>query len=102
MSDIRLVMAGSAIIFAGFVIGGITVSQYSQYMIQATQFGDCYDYSTGSTIPVKCDTKFQEEYLYLGLSLGIIGIGAFVIIKGIKGRWDQDVKPSEMLGPKYD
>jgi len=101
VSDIRLVMAGSAIIFAGFVIGGITASEYSQYMVQASQFGDCYDYSTGSTSPVKCDTKFQEEYLYLALSVGIIAIGAFVIIKGIRGRWDQDVKSDEMLGPKH-
>jgi len=35
------------------------------------------------------------------LSVGIIAIGAFVIIKGIRGRWDQDVKSDEMLGPKH-
>ena len=32
----------------------------------------------------------------------IIGIGIFSLVKGVKGTWDQDVKPEEMLGPGGD
>ena len=32
----------------------------------------------------------------------IIGSGIGALIKGVKGTWDQDVKPEEMLGPGGD
>ncbi len=101
MSDIRLIMLGSAVIFAGFVLGGITISQYSQFTVQAGLFDDCYDYSSGTAVKVKCDQKVQEEALLLVLSLGLIGGGAVILVKGIRGKWDQNVKSDEMLGPKH-
>jgi len=100
MSDIRLIMIGAAIIFAGFMVGGIANSTYSQFAVQQQNFGECYDYSSGVEIHVKCSEKSQVHLLYLGLSLGLLGIGGVVIFKGIRGKWDHDVKDSEMLGPK--
>ncbi|MGI0087463.1 MAG: hypothetical protein ACREBI_05835 [Nitrosotalea sp.] len=102
MSDIRLILIGSLIIFAGFYIAGMAGSQYNQISIQENQFDDCYDYSSGTAVHVNCAQKEQDALLYLGLALGIIGGGAYVIFKGIKGRWDQNVKSDEMLGPKHD
>ena len=96
----RLIMAGSAIIFAGFVVGGISGSNYAQFAIQASQFDECFDYSSGSAIKVKCADKTQDQYLYLGLSLALLGIGGIVLVKGIRGKWDQNVKSDEMVGPK--
>jgi hypothetical protein len=29
----------------------------------------------------------------------LIGGGIISLIKGVKGRWDQDVKPDDMVGP---
>ena len=29
----------------------------------------------------------------------IISGGVIALLKGVKGRWDQNVKPEEMLGP---
>ena len=29
----------------------------------------------------------------------MIGAGNFALVKGVRGRWDQDVKPEDMLGP---
>ena len=100
MSDIRLIMLGSAIIFAGFVLGGTTGSQYLQYAIQAGQFDDCFDYSSGIAVKVKCDQKEQDKVMLLALSLGLIGGGVIILVKGIRGKWDQNVKSDEMLGPK--
>ena len=101
MSDIRLIMLGSAIIFAGFVVVGVVSSQYTQFTMQANEFGDCYDYSSGTALKVKCDQKEQDKFLYLLLSLALVAIGAIVIVKGIRGKWDQNVKSGEMLGPKH-
>ena len=43
----------------------------------------------------------DKTLLFLGVML-IIGIGIFSLVKGVRGTWDQDVKPEEMLGPGGD
>jgi hypothetical protein len=101
VSDIRLIMLGSTVIFAGFMVGGITGSQYTQFALQVGQFGDCFDYSSGTAVKVKCDQKAQDEAMFFALSLGLIAVGAIIIVKGIRGKWDQNVKSDEMLGPKH-
>ncbi len=93
-------MLGSVIVFAGFVVGGTKGSYYSQFMIQDSQFDECYDYTTGNAVKVRCSDVMQDSYLYLALSIGLVGLGGVVIFKGIKGRWDQNIKSDEMLGPK--
>ena len=101
MSDIRLIMLGSAVVFAGFMVGGISGSQYSQFALQAGQFDDCFDYSSGTAVKVKCEKKAQDEVMFFARSLGLIAVGAIIIVKGIRGKWDQNVKSDEMLGPKH-
>ncbi|MDE2590254.1 MAG: hypothetical protein KGL95_11410 [Patescibacteria group bacterium] len=100
MSDIRLVMIGSVIIFAGFYVASMGGSQYQQMAMQASQFDDCYDYSTGAAIHVSCTQVEHDALLYLALALSLMGGGGYIIFRGIKGRWDQNVKSDEMLGPK--
>ena len=101
MSDTRLIIIGSVLAFSGFLLGGITGAQYQQYTVQANQFDVCYDYTPdGNAIKVKCDEKIQEKFIFLAASLGLIGVGAFVLVKGIRGKWDQNVKSDEMVGPK--
>lgn len=100
MSDIRLIMIGAVIVFAGFVVGGITSSGYAQFAIQQENFDECFDYSSGVAVHVKCSDKSYDHMLYLILSFGLLGTGGIVIFKGIRGKWDNDVKDNEMLGPK--
>jgi hypothetical protein len=95
-------MIGSVIIFAGFYVASLEGSQYRQMAMQAGQFDDCYDYSTGVAIRVSCVQVEHDTLLYLALALSLIGTGGYVIFRGIKGRWDQNVKSDEMLGPKHD
>ncbi|TSA18793.1 MAG: hypothetical protein D4R72_01350 [Nitrosopumilales archaeon] len=100
MSDTRLIILGSVLAFAGFLLGGITGAQYQQYVIQSDQFDICYDYTPdGNVIKVKCDEKIQDTFFTLSSSLGLIGGGVFVLVKGIRGKWDQNVKSDEMVGP---
>lgn len=100
VSDIRLIMAGAVILFAGFFVGAITNSIYNQFAIQQANFDDCFDYSNGVAMHVDCTEKAQDRLMFLGLSSGLLGIGGFVIFRGIRGRWDHDVKDSEMMGPR--
>ena len=100
MSDIRLILVGAVIMFVGFMVGGTANSTHSQFEVQQKNFGECFDYSSGVEVHVKCSDKNLDYTLYLGLSLGLLGIGGVVVFKGIRGKWDHDVKDSEMLGPK--
>lgn len=100
MSDIRLIMAGSVIIAVGFFVGGMAGSEYNLFAIQETTFGDCYDYSTGSAVHVNCAKKQLDNLLELALSIALIVGGISILIKGIRGKWDQNVKSDEMVGPK--
>jgi hypothetical protein len=101
VSDTRLVIIGSALAFSGFLLGAVTGAQYQKFTVQSLQFGDCYDYTPdGHAVRVKCDEKMHERFIFLTASLGLIGGGAFVLVKGIRGKWDQNVKSDEMVGPK--
>ena len=100
MSDIRLIMGGAVIIFAGFILGDMANSNYAQFAVQQQNFDECFDYSTGVAVHVKCSEKTHDYLLYLALSIGLLGAGGVVIYKGIRGKWDHDVKDSEMVGPK--
>ncbi len=89
------------IVFAGFYVASMAGSEYSQMAIQLAQFDDCYDYSSGIAIHVSCVTVEHDALLYFSLTLSLFGGGGYIIFRGIKGRWDQNVKNDEMLGPKH-
>ena len=100
MSDTRFTMIGIGFIFAGFLVLGIFGSHYSIATLEAEQFGDCFEYFEDKPpVPINCDDKFLERTLFfVGIS-GFIGAGVFALVKGVKGKWDQKVKPDDMLGP---
>ncbi len=100
MSDIRLILVGSVIIVGGFFVGAMGASIYYQFSIQESQFGNCYDYSSGKAVQANCSQKEQDGVIIIAISIGLLGGGGFVLVKGIRGRWDQNVKPDEMVGPK--
>ena len=100
MSDIRLILVGVGIIFTGFILGGLINSNYAQFEIQGKLSDQCYDYSSGKEVKVKCTEKGEEHFIYFGMALGLLLFGGFIIFKGIRGKWDQNVKDDEMLGPK--
>ena len=100
MSDIRFTMIGIGLIFVGFIVLGIFGSQYTASAIEAEEFGECFEYfEDRPPAPVSCDVKFLDKSLFFALVVGFIGAGIFSLIKGVKGTWDQDVRPEDMLGP---
>ena len=100
MSDTRFTLLGIGLIFAGFIILGVFGTRYFDATIQAEEFDNCYEYFNDKPpVLVDCDVKLQDKALFLGLVIGLIGVGIVALVKGVKGKWDQDVKPEDMVGP---
>ena len=100
MSDTRLTLLGIGLIFSGFIVLGIFGSQNFISTIEAEEFEDCFEYFEDSPpIQVPCEIKLQEKLMFFALVITLIGIGIMVLVKGARGRWDQDVKPEDMVGP---
>ena len=103
MIDIRFVMIGIVVITVGFIILGVYGSEYTGITVETDEFSTCYEYSEEEKPQeIDCQEILQNKMLvFIGIIV-IIGIGILALIKGVKGTWDQDVKPEEMLGPGGD
>ena len=100
MSDTRFIILGIGLIFAGFSVLALFGSQYIDATIEAEQFGKCFNYfEDREPVPVDCDVKLQAKSLFFVLAASLVGAGVISLIKGVKGKWDQSVKPQDMLGP---
>lgn len=103
MSDMRFIILSVGLIFAGFLILGVFGDDYQTANIEASEFGDCYDYDSGSNpVPINCSFKIFDQVLFFGLVLALIVAGIIALIKGIRGKWDNEVKPEDMVGPGGD
>lgn len=93
-------MLGIALIFAGFLILGIFGAQYMEATIQAQEFGDCLDYEKDAQpTSIDCNVVLQDKSALTAVVVALIGGGIASLIKGVRGKWDQDVKPQDMVGP---
>ncbi len=100
MSDTRFTLIGVGLIFVGFIVLGVFGPDHSGSSIEAEEFGNCFEYfEDKSPVPVSCDVKFLEKTVFFALVIALLGCGIYSLIKGVRGRWDQDVKPEDMLGP---
>ncbi len=100
MSDTRFIILGVGLIFAGFLVLGIFGEQYYEASVEASEFGDCYEYFEDKPpVPVKCSSKVFDQSLFFGFVLGLVGSGVIALVKGARGDWDQRLRPEDMLGP---
>jgi len=100
VSDTRFTLIGIVLIFAGFIILGIFGEPYFDASIQAEEFDDCYEYFDDKPpVQVECEAKLQAKAMFSGLVIGLVAAGVFSLVKGVRGKWDQDVKPEDMVGP---
>jgi hypothetical protein len=100
MSDIRFTLLGVALIFAGFVILGVFGQKHYDLSVQAQEFGTCFEFIDGIQTEVDCQAAVQNKVAFFALVIGLISFGIFLLIKGVRGKWDQDIKPEDAVGPR--
>ena len=103
MSDIRFVMIGVVVLTVGFIVMAVIGNQYQDITVQTKEFSECYDYTDENVVvKVDCDKQLQSKNLMFAAVIGILVVGGIALVKGVRGTWDNDVKPEEMLGPGGD
>ena len=100
MSDTRFIIIGIGFIFSGFIVVGVFGGGLYNASIQEEEFGDCFEYFEDKPpVPIDCDVKLLNKSIISGITIALIAIGVFALIKGVRGSWDQKVKPEDMVGP---
>ena len=100
MSDMRFIIIGIILIFVGFVILGGFGQNYQAATLESDEFGTCYEYFEDKPPEeVNCSFKTFDQTLFFVLVIGFIGAGIVALIKGVKGDWDNKVKPEDIVGP---
>ena len=99
MSDTRFIILGVGLIFAGIIILSVFGAQFDEITMQE-EFRECYEYHADMPpTEIDCDIAFQSKMIIFAIVALLIICGIASLVKGIKGRWDQDVKPEDMVGP---
>jgi len=99
VSDTRFIILGVGLIFAGIIVLTVFGAHIDEITLQE-EFGECYEYHTNAPpTEIDCDTAFQSKMIIFAIVALLIACGIASLVKGIKGRWDQDVKPEDMVGP---
>lgn len=104
MSDTRFTMIGIAMVFAGFMVLGVLGHAYGgPVAIEADEFGVCHQHrQDGPPEEVDCSDQAAKKALFFALVLGLIGCGIACLVVGVRGGWDQKVRPEDMVGPGGD
>ena len=93
-------MIGVLTITVGFIFLGVYGEDYTEYTVQTKEFSDCYEYQNDDKpTQLDCDKVLQSKILFFLAVTGIIAGGILALIKGLKGNWDQRVRPEDMVGP---
>ena len=100
MSDMRFTIIGIALIFVGFVVLGGFGQNYQAATFESNEFGTCYEYSENlPPVEINCSFKIFDQTVFFGIVVSFIGAGIIALIKGVKGDWDNKIKPEDIVGP---
>ena len=100
MSDMRFIIMGVVLVFVGFIILGTFGHNYQAATLESNEFGTCYGYSENNPpVEISCSIKIFDQTLFFTLVIGFVGAGIIALVKGVKGDWDNKVKPEDMVGP---
>ena len=99
MSDTRFIILGIGLIFAGIILLSVFGNLSAEITLQE-EFSQCFDYHDDAPpTEIDCDAGFENKMLIFAITALLTVCGIISLVKGIKGRWDQDVKPEDMVGP---
>jgi len=99
VSDTRFIILGVGLIFAGIIVLTVFGAHVDEITLQE-EFRECYEYHADMPpTEIDCDVASQNKIVIFGIVALLIVCGIASLVKGIKGKWDQDVKPEDMVGP---
>ena len=99
VSDTRFIILGIGLIFAGIIFLSVFGNQSAEITLQE-EFSKCYEYHEDSPpTEIDCDIAYQNKMIVFAITALLVTCGIISLVKGIKGKWDQDVKPEDMVGP---
>jgi len=99
VSDTRFIILGVGLIFAGIIVLMVFGDQIDEITLQE-EFRECYEYHADAPpTEIDCDIAFQNKMIIFAIVVLLIICGIASLVKGIRGRWDQNVKPEDMVGP---
>ena len=99
VSDIRFIILGVGLIFTGIIVLTVFGAQVDEITLQE-EFSECYEYHADAPpTEIDCDIAFQNKMIIFAIVALLIICGIASLVKGIRGGWDQNVKPEDMVGP---
>ena len=99
VSDTRFIILGIGLIFSGIIFLSVFGDQSTEISLQEG-FTKCFEYHDDSPpTEIDCDAASKNKMVIFALTTLLIVCGIASLVKGTKGRWDQDVKPEDMVGP---
>ena len=99
MSDTRFIILGVGLVFAGIIILSVFGARFDEITMQE-EFHECYEYHADMPpTEIDCDIAAQNKMVIFAIVALLIACGIASLVKGIKGKWDHDVKPEDMVGP---
>ena len=99
VSDTRFIILGIGLIFSGIILLSVFGNQSAEISLQEG-FSKCFEYHDDSPpTEIDCDTAAENKMIMFGITALLIMCGIVSLVKGTKGRWDQNVKPEDMVGP---
>ena len=99
VSDTRFIILGVGLIFSGIIFLSVFGNQSAEITLQE-EFSKCFEYHNDSPpTEIDCDAASENKMIIFAITALLTVCGIVSLVKGIKGRWDQDVKPEDMVGP---
>ena len=99
VSDTRFIILGVGLIFSGIIFLTVFGSQSAEITLQEG-FSKCFEYHDDSPpTEIDCDTASETKMVIFAITALLIVCGIVSLVKGMKGGWDQNVKPEDMVGP---
>jgi hypothetical protein len=99
VSDTRFIILGIGLIFSGIIFLSVFGGQSTEISLQEG-FSKCFEYHDDSPpTEIDCDTASENKMIMFAITALLIVCGIISLVKGMKGTWDQNVKPEDMVGP---
>ena len=99
VSDTRFIILGIGLVFSGIIFLSVFGGQSSEISLQEG-FSKCFEYHDDSPpTEIDCDAASENKMIMFAITALLIVCGIISLVKGMKGCWDQNVKPEDMVGP---